>query len=108
MVFALEAVFARQGDALLLHYGSNDSPRVVLIDGGPGGVYGDHLRPRLVELREELGLDDSQGLPLELVMVTHSADLAGRADRVVRLRDGQVVADDVPDLEQVQTRSGPH
>ena len=53
MLFTLEAVFAKHGDALILHYGPADGPSWVLIDGGPHGVYRSHLRPRLEQLRED-------------------------------------------------------
>jgi hypothetical protein len=37
-MFALEALAAKHGDALLLHYGE-DPQRLVIIDGGPTGIY---------------------------------------------------------------------
>ena len=36
-VFTLEALQAAHGDALLLHYGTLDNPRLIVIDGGPLG-----------------------------------------------------------------------
>src|SRR5215217_3280519 len=78
MIFSLEALRARHGDSLLLHYGSADAPRVSLIDGGPRGVYGETLKPRLealaAALRDtgKLGADDP--LELDLVMVSHIDD----------------------------------
>ena len=33
-LFTLEAVFAKHGDALLLHYGKWNDPKWILIDGG--------------------------------------------------------------------------
>jgi beta-lactamase superfamily II metal-dependent hydrolase len=65
MLFTLEAVTAQFGDALLLHYGTQQSPKVILIDGGPSGVYLDSLKPRLEELR------DGGQLTLQMVMVSH-------------------------------------
>jgi hypothetical protein len=78
MIFSLEALRARHGDCLLLHYGSAAEPRNVLIDGGPGGVYGETLRARLQALRDglqqggHLGPDDP--LALDLIMVSHIDD----------------------------------
>ena len=62
-VFTLEAVFAKKGDALLLHYGPWDAPKCVLIDGGPSGVYRQFLKPRLNRLREELELESDEPIP---------------------------------------------
>ena len=69
-IFTLEAVKAKHGDSLLLHYGDSDRPRVALIDAGPPGVYKQFLAPRLDELRAKLE-DDDGALPLDLVMVSH-------------------------------------
>jgi len=68
VIFTLEALPAEEGDCLLLHWGTKKKPKIALIDGGPGRVYENHLRPRLDELVANLGVDQ---LPLELVMVSH-------------------------------------
>lgn len=68
MLFTLEALPAEEGDCLLLHWGTRAKPTIALIDGGPGRVYENHLRPRLDELVTNLGVEQ---LPLELVMVSH-------------------------------------
>ncbi len=68
MLFTLEALPAEEGDCLLLHWGTREKPVIALIDGGPGRVYENHLRPRLDELVTNLGVPQ---LPLELVMVSH-------------------------------------
>ena len=73
-LFTLEAVFAKKGDALLLHYGPFDNPKMILIDGGPGGVYKNFLKPRFAQLRDELALDGDEAFPLEMVMVSHIDD----------------------------------
>jgi beta-lactamase superfamily II metal-dependent hydrolase len=78
MVFTLEALRAQHGDALLLHYGTAADPRLCIIDGGPGAVYGDALRPRLMEIRghlEQAGkLRPADPLPVDLIMVSHLDD----------------------------------
>ena len=51
MLFTLEAMDARKGDALLLHFGTIAKPNLIVIDGGPSGVYRKVLKPRLEELR---------------------------------------------------------
>ena len=70
-MFILEALRAKHGDALLLHYGTEDQPRLAVIDGGPGGVYADAVKPRLMEVRQERGLEESDPLEIELMMVSH-------------------------------------
>ena len=67
MVFSLEVLRAKHGDSLLLHYGDPKDPKLILIDGGPTGVYKDALKPRLEQLCEERG----GKLRLEMVMVSH-------------------------------------
>ncbi len=78
MVFSLEALRAQHGDCLLLHYGTAEDPRTVLIDGGPGPVYGETLKPRLLQLREHLialgRIEDGDALPLSLAIVSHIDD----------------------------------
>src|SRR3954462_2129757 len=66
-----EAVRAKYGDSILLHFGPDDKPQLVLIDGGPPGVWKDALQPRLDQLRVERGLDDADPLDIALVMVSH-------------------------------------
>lgn len=69
MIFTLEALQAEFGDSLLLFYGADNSkPKLILIDGGPSGVYQSSLRPRLEELRNNT---DNKQLVLEMVMVSH-------------------------------------
>jgi hypothetical protein len=70
----LEALRAKYGDALLLHSGTTARPQLSVIDGGPPGVYGDALKPRLLELRAERGLDARTPLAIELMMVSHIDD----------------------------------
>lgn len=49
-MFKLEAFSAREGDALLLHYGSSRGPQYALIDAGPKGVFAKVVAPRLAAL----------------------------------------------------------
>jgi beta-lactamase superfamily II metal-dependent hydrolase len=78
MIFSLEALRARHGDSLLLHFGTTTEPRALLIDGGPGPVYGDALKPRLQGMRDGLRalgrLGPEDALPLSLMMVSHIDD----------------------------------
>jgi hypothetical protein len=93
-VFRLEAIFAKHGDCLLLHYGPDDPPagshpRWLLIDGGARGVYTHFLKKRLEQLADDFELDGP--VPLEMVMVSHvdSDHIAGVLDIFKHLRDPQ-------------------
>jgi len=68
MLFTLEALKAKEGDCLLLHWGDAADPKIALIDGGPGNVYETFLRKRLDQIIANRGLNQ---LILELVMVSH-------------------------------------
>jgi beta-lactamase superfamily II metal-dependent hydrolase len=70
MVFSLEALRARHGDSLIVHFGDPDEPRTIVIDGGPSGVFKKALLPRLEELRGERG----GKLEVEILMVSHLDD----------------------------------
>jgi hypothetical protein len=70
-IFRLEVLRARHGDCLLLHYGTEEQPKLALIDGGPKTVYKPFLRPRLEQLRSERGLDPDTPLRIDLVMLSH-------------------------------------
>ena len=77
MMFTLEAVKARHGDSLLLRHGKPESPGLIVIDGGPPGVYGTAnapgpLRRRLLALRDER--PKAGPLPIQLLMVSHIDD----------------------------------
>ena len=71
MIFTLEALEAKHGDSLLLHYGTKKSPQLIVIDGGPQGVF-KGLRRRLEELRDKRAPGGS--LPVRLLMVSHIDD----------------------------------
>lgn len=72
MVFILEALPAKHGDALLLHFGTEDDPKLAVIDGGPAGVFGKALFPRLKQIHEERGKPPR--LFIDLGMVSHVDD----------------------------------
>lgn len=74
MIFSLDVRRARKGDCLLVHYGSKNQPGLVMIDGGPRGVYGPHLKPRIKQIREARGLADNKPLRVDLLMVSHVDD----------------------------------
>lgn len=71
-LFTLEALQAKNGDCLLLHYGRTEKPRFILIDGGPRGVFKNTLKHRLDALREKFS--PGGALPIELLVVSHIDD----------------------------------
>jgi hypothetical protein len=73
-IFSLDVRRARKGDCMLLHFGTPQAPRVMLIDGGPTQVYAPFLRPRLMEMRVKRQLQDAVPLPIDVVMVSHIDD----------------------------------
>ena len=74
MILSLDVRRARKGDCLLLHFGTEDEPGLVIIDGGPSKVYEPHLKPRLLEIREAREIEDDRALPVDLLMVSHVDD----------------------------------
>ena len=90
-MFILEALRAKHGDALLLHYGTAAAPKLAVIDAGPAGVYADAVRPRLMQIREERKLAADQPLEIDLMMVSHlDADhITGILELMRKLRDAQ-------------------
>lgn len=56
MLFTLEALKAKHGDALILYCGTIKSPKLIVIDGGLGGVYNreDNSLSLIVDLGEPL------------------------------------------------------
>jgi beta-lactamase superfamily II metal-dependent hydrolase len=65
---------AFKGDCFLIHAGTKAKPVLILVDGGPANTYKKHLRPRLMQLRAERGLDDFTPLVIDLVIVSHVDD----------------------------------
>jgi len=88
-MLVFEALRAKYGDCLLVHFGTEAHPRLLVVDGGPPGVFNDALGPRLAELRDERGLGDGQPLPIDLGMVSHiDADhVAGLLQMMQKLKD---------------------
>ena len=74
MFFSLDVLRARKGDCLMLHFGSEQDPHLILIDGGPSDVYQPFLKPRLQKIHETRDLDEQDPLPVDVVMVSHVDD----------------------------------
>lgn len=60
----LHVIQAQFGDSLILEFGTTANPKFILIDGGPAGVYKNHLRGEILNIIGEGGT-------LEAVMVSH-------------------------------------
>ena len=67
-VFSLEALDARSGDALFLHYG--DPARLTVIDAGFAATYQDVVRPRLQTL-QAARCEPGESLAIDHVIVSH-------------------------------------
>jgi beta-lactamase superfamily II metal-dependent hydrolase len=65
-MLTLEAIQAKDGDCLLLHYGSSTNPGLILIDGGSRGVYRDFLEKRLNQLK-----GSKNSLSFRMVIISH-------------------------------------
>ena len=89
MIFTFEALQAKHGDSLLIHYGDSRSPSTMVIDGGPSGIYRRSLRRRLIEIKDALAPEATLGLPL--VMVSHMDDdhVNGILGLAAELRDAE-------------------
>lgn len=68
-MFKLEALKARHGDCLILQWGTAESPRLCVIDGGPDRTYRESLKPRLATLAGA-----SPTLDIDLLMLSHIDD----------------------------------
>jgi len=67
------------------------NPPVLLADE-PTGNLDSHTSERVVEMFRQLGREHGT----TIVMVTHSREVAGAAERLIEMLDGQIVADSKP------------
>jgi hypothetical protein len=74
VIFSLDVIRARKGDCLMLHYGTLEDLRLMIIDGGPSGVYIPHLRGRIEQVRKARQTPANQPLDVEMLMVSHVDD----------------------------------
>ncbi|HEY0011672.1 MAG TPA: hypothetical protein VGB79_02325 [Allosphingosinicella sp.] len=86
---------AFKGDCFLIHAGTDEEPVLILVDGGPRGTYEQHLKPRLMALRDERGLGEGQPLVIDLVMVSHVDDdhINGIIDLFEEMRERAMAGD---------------
>lgn len=94
-IFTLEALEAAEGDALLLHYGSKEKPRLIVIDGGPKDIFKKSLSPRLKTIRQARG---GGSLEIRMVMVSHidGDHITGVIDLANELLSLQDAGDELP------------
>jgi hypothetical protein len=98
-IFSVELINAGPGESILIHYGTPDSVRLVMINGGPRGSYRQFVEPRLLELRESRF--DSRPVPIErfiagdqdsdkveglLLMLEHIAETQNTGQHLVDLK----------------------
>lgn len=74
MIFSLDVRRARNGDCLLIHFGSKRKPGLIMIDGGPANVFKPHLEPRLDQIRQARKLTSQDALPVDLLLMSHVDD----------------------------------
>lgn len=74
MRFSLDVLKAKKGDCLMVHWGTEADPHLMLVDGGPSGVYGPQLKPRLALVHRCRRLDEADPLGVDAVMVSHIDD----------------------------------
>jgi beta-lactamase superfamily II metal-dependent hydrolase len=67
-IFSLE-MLDTSGDCLLVHYGTVNEPRFIVVDGGSRATFKNGLLRRLEELHQRWSVDGV--LTIELVMVSH-------------------------------------
>ena len=93
-IFTLEALEAKHGDALLLHYGTKSAPRLIVIDGGPRGTYKKSVQPRLEEIRKARG----GTLEIRMLMVSHVDEdhITGVLDFTADMKQKQEDGDEIP------------
>jgi hypothetical protein len=72
--FALDALSAGKGDALVVRWGSDDESHLALVDGGPSGVWANVIQPHLRALAGADPAGHPNPVVLTLVVVSHVDD----------------------------------
>jgi hypothetical protein len=86
MIFSLEVMQAHEGDSLILHFGTKEKPKIIVIDGGPRGIFRDFLKPRLLQIKAKIS--PNAPLPLSMVMVSHLDD--DHVNGILKLTDDAI------------------
>ena len=96
--FALDALSAGKGDALVVRWGSDDESHLALIDGGPSGVWVNVIQPHLQALAGVNPAGHPNPVALELVVVSHVDDdhIHGIIDLAVDIDTAQKQARPLP------------
>lgn len=87
-MFEIEALKAKHGDCLLLHWGTSKDRRLAVIDGGPDLVYSTALKPRLLQIA------NGEPLTIDLLMLSHIDDdhINGLLDMLEEIDSGDLDA----------------
>ena len=87
-MFEIEALKAKHGDCLLLHWGTGEKRCLAVIDGGPDLVYSTALKPRLLQIA------DGKPLNIDLMMLSHIDDdhINGLLDMLEEIDSGDLDA----------------
>jgi beta-lactamase superfamily II metal-dependent hydrolase len=72
--FALDALEARKGDALVLRWGEDGESFIALVDGGPSPIYQESIRPHLAAIAGTDPAGQPLQVQLERVVVSHVDD----------------------------------
>jgi len=98
-IFSIEVINAGSGESILVHYGTPDATRLVMINAGPIAAFRESVRARLQQLKTQRF--DGAPTPIELFvasdqdehktgglsrMLHEQADVANASDRIVELR----------------------
>lgn len=92
-IFSIELIGAGRGESILIHYGTPDATRLVMINGGPGDRYSDTVRARLTELK--LQRFGGAPTPIELFVVSdQDEDKSGGLLRMLKEQSASTEASD--------------
>jgi hypothetical protein len=86
MILSLEIMQAAEGDSLILHFGTKEKPKIIVIDGGPRGIFKNFLKPRLLQIKAKIS--PNARLPLSMVMVSHLDD--DHVNGILKLTDDAI------------------
>ena len=82
-IFSIELLNAGHGESLLLHYGTPDDVKLVMINTGPGSTYKTNVEPRLRQLSQSRF--NGGPVPIELLVIgDRDEDKTGGLMRMLR------------------------
>ncbi len=100
-IFSIELVNAGYGESILVHYGTPDGIKLVMINGGPRGKFKNFVEPRL----RQLGLNRFEGapVPIELFIVSDRDEekTGGLLSLLQRLVESNTVEERLVDIRGI-------